>query len=265
MPRKINIGGDIDDPTYRYTRDSIEIKYENKNGIQTKITNLEIISNQLHVRLEELQFCIKKNVPSSYHHDTISGRIEQKDLETILERFIKKYVLCSNCSLPELNDRSCKACGHTDKKKEKGPDKELELLEKSFGGKMKSGEGNNAYRKIKEKVNSKLLRKYPSDLEKREEERERYDYDYTKDEWVPSDYGHSKLDVCICEALHILYNRRDNLLTKIKNKEDFEIRVIEHSINKLWDCSTEREFKNLVKLYDIKQIEVPDESLRFLI
>lgn len=252
MSRKINIGGDESDFSYRYKRDIIEVKYENKNGSQTKITNLEIISKQLHVKVEELQGCFKKNIASSYHHDTINGKMEIKELEVILEKFIHKYVLCPICKYPELDDDICRSCGYTKKKKMSDPeqniDKELDKVASQFDIIVDCP--SNKYIKIKEKARKLLEKKLQKDRNIDVDiEKEKIDYELTKDEWVNSDYGHSKLDSNICELLHKLYDKRNKLReSKLYSLLDFQcLSKIEIIISKLWKCTKKSEFKILYK------------------
>ncbi len=240
MSQTINIGGDPQDPTYRYRRNVIEIKHESGHGGRTHITNIELISKQLHVKIEAIQKTFKKNVPSAYHNDVINGIIEVSSLEIILEKFIKKYVLCPTCGLPELLESGvCSACGYT---KETKKDKDILVTDKEFQKLADTFVLNKEipvckkYKKISDKITQIVEKKYPKDTEKQDLHREDLDYEATKDEWFPSDYGHSKLDKNSCELIHKLYEIRDTLDNKT---------AIETLIENIWRCQNESEFKLL--------------------
>lgn len=109
----INIGGNSNDLNYRYKRNLLEVVYENAKGVQTKIHNLERVAKQLNVSSEKITTFLKKQMGVSITLNLLKGRFTVQDLEKQLEKFIKVYVLCPKCTLPEWNGESCNACGHT--------------------------------------------------------------------------------------------------------------------------------------------------------
>ena len=123
---KVNIPKSNNDPTYRYKRDQIEITIQNIKGGVTKINNLELIAQQLGDNISLLIKFLKKKTNTSITQNDKTGIIINKTetvskLEEYLEEYIKKFILCPNCSNPEFvfdnngksNDitRNCKACG----------------------------------------------------------------------------------------------------------------------------------------------------------
>lgn len=114
---KVNIGGDGSDKFYRYQRDQIQVKVENKHGVQTRILNLFLIARQLHVDVAAVAIFIKKTLGSNLTVDKnaqqclIQGETYAPKLEAVLVQFIAKHVLCKKCGLPELRDDVCLACG----------------------------------------------------------------------------------------------------------------------------------------------------------
>ena len=114
---KVNIGGDGSDRFYRYQRDRVQVKAENKHGAQTRILNLFAIARQLHVDVVAVAGFIKKTLGSNLTVDQgaqqclMQGEVYAPKLEAVLVSFIAKHVLCVKCGLPELRDSVCLACG----------------------------------------------------------------------------------------------------------------------------------------------------------
>ena len=109
----INIGGDFNkgDDFYRYKRNIVEIIWENINGIQTRIKNLEVIAKQLGIQSEILTKYLQKKIGANITGNTIKGKIDVDTIEKHFEQYIKNYVLCPKCRLPEWTGKLCKACG----------------------------------------------------------------------------------------------------------------------------------------------------------
>lgn len=121
--RCINIGGDVNDPFYRYKREKIIIKYQKQ---YTCILNLMNISKQLiggpskcsmiNIVFESIIKKLKKKFNTSINVNdeqvNIRGNISLDSIENFLEEFIQKYILCPVCKLPEWNGSKCSACGH---------------------------------------------------------------------------------------------------------------------------------------------------------
>ena len=115
-----NIGGKNSehDAHYRYKRDIIQVQQTHKKGGMTSITNMENICRQL--KVDAVSF--KKKFFSElkrtkgltvYDNNQFKGsHLSVADLETVLEKLIKKYLLCPKCNTPEWKDGSCSACGH---------------------------------------------------------------------------------------------------------------------------------------------------------
>jgi len=123
MP-KLNIPRSVNDPTYRYKRDKIEIVIQNTNGGITKLLNIDKIALQLGCEVNEiLKFLkkkantgiIEKNGPFLRKSETVDN------LENIIEDFISECILCPLCKNPEFTAehlkktciKTCKACGHS--------------------------------------------------------------------------------------------------------------------------------------------------------
>lgn len=116
MSAKKNIGqGHDDDPFYRYKRDTIQLKYDNSNGITTHLINLETISLQIKSPLDVLCRYIQKSMGlNKMNHNKIQGRLLPDQVDNNIDKFIEKYLICSKCSMPEWDykNKQCKACGH---------------------------------------------------------------------------------------------------------------------------------------------------------
>jgi translation initiation factor 2 beta subunit (eIF-2beta)/eIF-5 len=111
---KVNIGRDNSDSHYRYKRNMVEIKVENKNGGQTRITNLDTICSQIKSGKDEIVKFIQKALSVPIKDDTLRGEIDASKIEVTINLYIDKYILCpsKNCKLPEYHNGVCKACGY---------------------------------------------------------------------------------------------------------------------------------------------------------
>lgn len=100
------------DPYYRYKRSQIEIIEEKK---QIKWLNFTEIMEHLKVDPTHFIKKLKKNLNQNiqFKNDVLLFKTLSIDLESFLEAYIDKYVLCPNCKLPELVNNSCNACGWT--------------------------------------------------------------------------------------------------------------------------------------------------------
>ena len=64
MP-KVNIPKSVNDPTYRYKRDKIEITIQNTNGGITKLLNIDKIATQLNSDVASILKFLKKKANTS--------------------------------------------------------------------------------------------------------------------------------------------------------------------------------------------------------
>jgi translation initiation factor 5 len=125
----INIRRDVQDAFYRYKMPRLQSKIEGKgNGIKTVVPNMVDIGKALGrpaayitkffgAELGALSTCDEK--AAKY---IINGAHDAEKLQTLLDVFIAKFVLCPNCENPETvlsvskKDgtvfRTCQACGH---------------------------------------------------------------------------------------------------------------------------------------------------------
>jgi translation initiation factor 5 len=121
---KVNIPKSVNDPSYRYKRDTIKVEIQNNNGGMTKLINIEAISTQIGTDVDILLKFIKKSLNVNIiKKDSICIRkIEtQQNIENILEEYIEKEILCKKCNNPEFTlikdkkntTKTCKACGHS--------------------------------------------------------------------------------------------------------------------------------------------------------
>jgi len=141
MANKTNIGGDLNDPYYRYKRDIIKIKVIKNNS--SKLENVDIIAKQLHCPSENIISFIKKQLGTNIKNDTINKVCKVEELETILNKFVKKYILCPICGLPELisiSVRKCNACGYSnaEKKREDVKVAEAKITDQTMDKKISS-------------------------------------------------------------------------------------------------------------------------------
>lgn len=127
MSQMINIRRDVKDTFYRYKMPKLLSKIEGKgNGIKTVVSNMVDIAKALNrppayvtkffgSELGSLSICDEK--AARY---IVNGAHEAEKLQTLLDGFISKFVLCQACDNPETDlsvsrdgtiYRSCKACG----------------------------------------------------------------------------------------------------------------------------------------------------------
>lgn len=126
----INIPSYIKDPSYRYRMPALQIKVEGKrNGIRTKFLNLFEVAKCLGVPPEYLlryfgaEFGAIIEFKQAEQKAMLNGGLRREDLQSSLDHFIEKFVLCPKCKYPEINIRikknelysDCKACGEVRK------------------------------------------------------------------------------------------------------------------------------------------------------
>ena len=131
----INIRRDVKDPFYRYKMPRISSKIEGKgNGIKTLITNMSDVAKALARPPTIVTKYFGGEFGSIVHCDdkalryVVNGVHEGEKLQTTLDSFISKFVLCGECDNPETDLivenanardamiwKQCKACGQRTK------------------------------------------------------------------------------------------------------------------------------------------------------
>lgn len=122
----LNLDGNQEDLFYRYKMDKIESRIIDRGQYSTtRIHNLGKIADSLKVDIEVLEkhfsYHLAAKVNSSDQFTDINGAFNATDLQTALQVFIDRYVLCERCGIPELhyvvNKKRvcsiCQACGHS--------------------------------------------------------------------------------------------------------------------------------------------------------
>lgn len=123
----VNIDTSNDDPFYRYKMPKLIAKIEGKgNGIKTVIVNMADIAKALNrpASYPTKFFGTERGAQVNTKGDKyiVNGKYDEKELQELLDKFIKKYVLCPECGNPETNMRvskskniiqgKCVACGN---------------------------------------------------------------------------------------------------------------------------------------------------------
>jgi translation initiation factor 5 len=126
----LNIPSSVDDPSYRYKMPRIVSKKEGRgNGSKTGIHNMGDVARALKrdpVYLTKF-FGYELGAQTSYTNKenegeraVVNGHHDTNIFQTLVDKFIEKYVLCSGCNLPEIDMvvnkkgiivATCKACG----------------------------------------------------------------------------------------------------------------------------------------------------------
>jgi len=122
----ININGS-DDPYYRYKMEEIiMVQGGNGNGVFTIINNIDSISKSINTPSEILLKYLSYHLGSSYNDKkkSFTGYHNIDMINIGLFNYINSFVICSNCSIPELLyildkkgkkkniDSKCSACGN---------------------------------------------------------------------------------------------------------------------------------------------------------
>ena len=130
--QEVNIPTTVTDPHYRYKMPKIQTVLQGSgNGIKTKWVNLPEVTNALKVPLEyPLKFIGKElgsNTEVKSNGYLINGNHTAEKMQEILDKFIKKYVLCPKCKFPEIYGKiqikkekgeircQCRSCGTVSK------------------------------------------------------------------------------------------------------------------------------------------------------
>lgn len=123
----VNINRANTDSFYRYKMPRLQSKIEGKgNGIKTVIPNMEDIARSLcrppsyPTKFFGCELGAQTQMDDKNSRYIVNGAHDDKTLSDLLDKFIKKFVLCPDCSNPEtdmLIDKKkdiwldCKACG----------------------------------------------------------------------------------------------------------------------------------------------------------
>ena len=114
----------ISDPSYRYQRDEIIIRQNKQYFV---LDNLNNIAKQLMIEEKEIIDFIQKypklNIKMIDNKVGINvgfNVISEQDIKNMIEKFIINYIICQECSYPELDvlDKNsstyniCKSCGY---------------------------------------------------------------------------------------------------------------------------------------------------------
>jgi len=128
MSALINIAGltPVEDPSYRYKMPKIAGKIEGRgNGIKTLLCNVKDVALSLNREAPEITkfFGTELGAQTTYETETeraiVNGAHSDVLLQSKLSTYIEKFVLCSNCHLPETHykikdgiiTQKCLACG----------------------------------------------------------------------------------------------------------------------------------------------------------
>lgn len=122
----LNVNKRIHDEFYRYKMPSFTTKIE---GNKTIITNLKEVSKALDRPPLTILKYFGRKIGSQATFDAknnkyfLKGKHSSINLQELLNDFIKKYVLCMQCSNPETQCTSkglqCRACGFISNLREK--------------------------------------------------------------------------------------------------------------------------------------------------
>ena len=117
----ITIPSGIDDPSYRYKMPKMQLKQESRlNGVKTNIFNIDDVASALRVPSSAImKFMCSELGANMEQTSIIKGNHENKQVLKHLDKFITKYILCSNCKYPELTrmvdgknlKSQCNSCG----------------------------------------------------------------------------------------------------------------------------------------------------------
>jgi translation initiation factor 2 beta subunit (eIF-2beta)/eIF-5 len=104
----INIAHSLatDDPFYRYKRSKVQLENKTFKNFQTICKELKTSDQPFRSFISKILGCRmdQKNV--------LSSQVTVAQLESVVQKFIEQYVLCTSCKLPELDSNgNCQACG----------------------------------------------------------------------------------------------------------------------------------------------------------
>eukprot|EP00124_Ichthyophonus_hoferi_P001446 Ihof_evm1s76 gene=Ihof_evmTU1s76 len=123
----LNINSNVSDAFYRYKMPRLQAKVEGKgNGIKTVLVNMEDVARALNrpptypCKFFGCELGAQTQMDVKNSRFIVNGSHNASDLQELLDKFIKKYVLCPECQNPETDIRvssqglikaKCVACG----------------------------------------------------------------------------------------------------------------------------------------------------------
>lgn len=124
----VNINSGVSDDFYRYKMPKLLAKVEGKgNGIKTVIVNMVEIAKALHrppaypTKFFGCELGAQTQMDMKNERYIVNGAHDSAKLQSLLDGFIKRFVLCTECGNPETNleinkkgniSQTCIACGH---------------------------------------------------------------------------------------------------------------------------------------------------------
>lgn len=235
---QVNIGGDDHDQNYRYKRDLTKIRYENHHGVQTVLVNIKTIAKQLQVPVKPIISSIQKKLACKVHDKdgkyTVQTSLTIEQIEKVIQRFIKIFVLCPVCKLPEWDRESCRACGH-------------QKIKKTITGKKKRTESKSTDAKS---TDVKSTDAKSTDAKSTDPEEPGDD-----DESIASVTSVQVQRDKMSSVMHELYDFRDRVL-KMDQERDFarsRLKNINSLLNRSWRLEESHlvEWKNLKKEFKV--------------
>lgn len=114
----LNING-VKDDFYRYKMPALKIQSMNNNT--TVLINIDVVAKSLNRSIHDILTFLKKklNTGGDVKKMSLSGIWSKDILQSTLQHYINKYVLCKICGNPETellnNYMICKACSNKTK------------------------------------------------------------------------------------------------------------------------------------------------------
>jgi len=121
--KSLNIGGDRDDPFYRYKMPAVSTTLQRKSGGTTVINNTQDICESLRRDAKSIAKFLSKElgrpVQLKSGYWTMHGDLTVQVIQEAIFSYIKAYVLCGVCGNPETvmssKKLTCKSCGNETK------------------------------------------------------------------------------------------------------------------------------------------------------
>lgn len=128
MTAVYNVNRSVEDPFYRYKMPAVIAKVEGKgNGVKTVIPNMSDIAKALDrppsypTKYFGIELGAQTKMDEKNDRYIVNGAFTSEDLQSHLDGFIQKFVLCPSCENPETDlqvskkniRQVCTACGHS--------------------------------------------------------------------------------------------------------------------------------------------------------